>query len=52
MLKHVVCYLSVEVQQPAAFRRLCVETKLLEQSYIIFVPAAFRRLCVETLLML
>ena len=34
--------------QPAAFRRLCVET-LLENRLILRVcPAAFRRLCVET----
>ena len=37
------------LMQPAAFRRLCVETLMV--IYFIFVcgPAAFRRLCVETM---
>ena len=33
---------------PAAFRRLCVETKANGQPKKLFKPAAFRRLCVET----
>ena len=38
----------VELDVPAAFRRLCVET--IERVINIdgMVPAAFRRLCVET----
>ena len=35
---------------PAAFGRLCVETKLNpENDYICQAPAAFGRLCVETI---
>ena len=34
--------------QPAAFRRLCVETFCLRTSFLTGIPAAFRRLCVET----
>ena len=34
---------------PAAFRRLCVETKLPFQTRQTSLPAAFRRLCVETI---
>ena len=33
---------------PAAFRRLCVETKLISWVFFTRSPAAFRRLCVET----
>ena len=33
---------------PAAFRRLCVETKAKMIEAIESAPAAFRRLCVET----
>mgnify|MGYP001641201058 CR=1 FL=1 len=33
---------------PAAFRRLCVETATKSKPVTDFVPAAFRRLCVET----
>ena len=33
---------------PAAFRRLCVETPITVSAYRIWQPAAFRRLCVET----
>ena len=36
------------VSDPAAFRRLCVETiVVIDEAQNIF-PAAFRRLCVET----
>ena len=34
--------------EPAAFRRLCVETSERFWSLKIWQPAAFRRLCVET----
>ena len=35
---------------PAAFRRLCVETRLImiHLHGLLLPPAAFRRLCVET----
>ena len=35
-------------EAPAAFRRLCVETAMVEPKYWKPLPAAFRRLCVET----
>ena len=38
-------FISVD---PAAFRRLCVETELLSDTGEVIEPAAFRRLCVET----
>ena len=38
--------------KPAAFRRLCVETKLGGSYLKVRRPAAFRRLCVETLALL
>ena len=34
--------------EPAAFRRLCVETSRLSVCLSLAAPAAFRRLCVET----
>ena len=34
--------------EPAAFRRLCVETILFALFFLGKYPAAFRRLCVET----
>ena len=34
--------------EPAAFRRLCVETNLTRADADVYIPAAFRRLCVET----
>ena len=37
-----------EVLEPAAFRRLCVETADWKTSPMRVSPAAFRRLCVET----
>ena len=37
-----------EVREPAAFRRLCVETASSAYSSTSGAPAAFRRLCVET----
>ena len=36
-------------EDPAAFRRLCVETWVYENQAIKLNPAAFRRLCVETM---
>ena len=33
---------------PAAFGRLCVETKKYEKDGYFYLPAAFGRLCVET----
>ena len=35
-------------KDPAAFRRLCVETQIEKSKKKINKPAAFRRLCVET----
>ena len=35
---------------PAAFRRLCVETRQMAVGSVLADPAAFRRLCVETLI--
>ena len=35
---------------PAAFRRLCVETGKVIAERWLGMPAAFRRLCVETML--
>ena len=42
-----VAYLTGD--QPAAFRRLCVETSIHRRQATRHRPAAFRRLCVETL---
>ena len=36
-------------EQPAAFGRLCVETKSVAIGRAAYEPAAFGRLCVETL---
>ena len=35
--------------EPAAFRRLCVETAGMPSRMYVYRPAAFRRLCVETI---
>ena len=40
--------LMIDIDGPAAFRRLCVETQIGLNPYLIGDPAAFRRLCVET----
>ena len=40
-----------EKEQPAAFRRLCVETSYEMSGIELTQPAAFRRLCVETLIL-
>ena len=47
-MKHVNENVKHDFDDPAAFRRLCVETKILFACAISFIPAAFRRLCVET----
>ena len=39
----------LKLLDPAAFRRLCVETGKDKAEIPAFIPAAFRRLCVETL---
>ena len=36
------------MKKPAAFGRLCVETKISRDNIAIGPPAAFGRLCVET----
>ena len=38
-----------EITKPAAFRRLCVETRQRPRPRRSQIPAAFRRLCVETI---
>ena len=38
----------MRVKPPAAFRRLCVETLVMDADSDPVAPAAFRRLCVET----
>ena len=48
MLKLFPAAVPFETQKPAAFRRLCVETKILYLINFKDLPAAFRRLCVET----
>ena len=49
VLKHSVIHRRCFWPIPAAFRRLCVETRLkLNRRNPYGVPAAFRRLCVET----
>ena len=37
-----------DAEGPAAFRRLCVETRPSLAGSVSTIPAAFRRLCVET----
>ena len=39
---------DISLENPAAFRRLCVETDVSGSRSSVKVPAAFRRLCVET----
>ena len=48
-MKLIRAVLLVLVRVPAAFRRLCVETKFQRVKKQKSVPAAFRRLCVETM---
>ena len=49
VLKHRLHQEHLLPLQPAAFRRLCVETGVFYTRIPAFPPAAFRRLCVETL---
>ena len=48
VLKHVSRPNDQQMEMPAAFRRLCVETMPVGEKILIPPPAAFRRLCVET----
>ena len=48
VLKPQITVADVFEAQPAAFRRLCVETVRVRTSVYASKPAAFRRLCVET----
>ena len=48
MLKQGLKRLGVIAEDPAAFRRLCVETVFEIDLCQPTFPAAFRRLCVET----
>ena len=48
MLKRFQLLQKMSNQQPAAFRRLCVETQSPHTRNQHENPAAFRRLCVET----
>ena len=41
-------YAGIDEIVPAAFRRLCVETRSALSVWYFSDPAAFRRLCVET----
>ena len=47
-MKHSYIGRGVVLDEPAAFRRLCVETVIVFGSASETAPAAFRRLCVET----
>ena len=49
MLKHRRPTFRACLKDPAAFRRLCVETRFASSTSWFQVPAAFRRLCVETI---
>ena len=48
VLKQSYSLTDNSLQEPAAFRRLCVETVRRSDSCSRSNPAAFRRLCVET----
>ena len=48
MLKLLQIPLFCSYAKPAAFGRLCVETKCMTQLEVLGIPAAFGRLCVET----
>ena len=48
VLKQNAAALGQQLQMPAAFRRLCVETVTSSPAVALAWPAAFRRLCVET----
>ena len=47
-MKQMISLINVQMINPAAFRRLCVETLINYSNILINLPAAFRRLCVET----
>ena len=50
-MKRVFVGWGLDAFNPAAFRRLCVETAgMRKRACITPKPAAFRRLCVETML--
>ena len=48
MLKQIRNHILGVDLEPAAFRRLCVETQSSAANGVLLSPAAFRRLCVET----
>ena len=48
VLKHYRNGVEAGASEPAAFRRLCVETLIWRNGKFRTYPAAFRRLCVET----
>ena len=48
-MKLYLAFLNEKISDPAAFRRLCVETKSSHSMAHLRNSAAFRRLCVETL---
>ena len=48
VLKQGACKGDVSEYEPAAFGRLCVETRRFLLCFLTFRPAAFGRLCVET----
>ena len=48
VLKQKLINLKQQLKDPAAFRRLCVETHDQAMRRLYALPAAFRRLCVET----
>ena len=52
VLKLLKCTLSNTTKPPAAFGRLCVETKSRKDCWWYASPAAFGRLCVETIWLL
>ena len=51
-MKHNDWAVVITIADPAAFRRLCVETVRLRGGWPSPAPAAFRRLCVETELLI
>ena len=51
VLKHYLPLKDKPTDDPAAFRRLCVETSSDLSLIPLAIPAAFRRLCVETALL-
>ena len=48
VLKQYIHEEQKAIDDPAAFRRLCVETLVVVLWVLPSLPAAFRRLCVET----